>query len=65
MAISKLLHKDGPGDPFYSKMYIKEKGITKIPAEKIKGSRFNSLFHNVGGTYYLSLILLEYIDTHK
>jgi hypothetical protein len=41
------------------------KGINIIPVISFRGNRFNTLFHNAAGTYYLRDILIQYFTTSK
>ena len=64
-SVSKLFYKDGTGDPLYVPTYLKDKGINTIPVISFRGNRFNTLFHNAAGTYYLRDILIQYLTTSK
>ena len=64
-SVSKLFFKDGAGDPLYVPTYSKDKGINTIPVISFRGNRFNTLFHNAPGTYYLRDILIQYFTASK
>lgn len=63
--VSKLLYKDGYGDPIMSRTYLKTKGISTLPIENIRGNRFNTFFNNAAGTFYLAEHLLTYVKESK
>jgi hypothetical protein len=39
--------------------------VQKLPVISFTGNRFNTLFHNAAGTYYLRDILIQYFTTSK
>ncbi|VDI09992.1 Hypothetical predicted protein [Mytilus galloprovincialis] len=63
--VSKLFFKDGTGDPALVTSYIKSQNINRIPIMKLRGNRFNYLFHNSAGTYFLHKHLITYLKTSK
>ena len=48
--VSKLLYKDGIGDPCLMRAYLQQR-VKKIPILNFKGNRFNVLFYNAAGIY--------------
>jgi hypothetical protein len=44
--VSKLLYKDGSGDPLYAPTYLREQGINNVPIMNYRGNSFNTIFHN-------------------
>ncbi|CAC5364539.1 unnamed protein product [Mytilus coruscus] len=65
-SISKLIYKDGTGDPLYVPTYLREKGIINIPIVSFRGNRFNTLFFNAAGTFFfLQSHLMDYFKTSK
>ncbi|CAG2229675.1 unnamed protein product [Mytilus edulis] len=63
--VSKLFFKDGTGDPALVTSYIKSQNINRIPIMKLRGNRFNYLFYNSAGTYFLHKHLITYLKTSK
>lgn len=63
--VSKLFFKDGSGDPLFAATYLKEKGISTIPIMNFRGNRFNVLFYNAAGTFYLAPYLVQYFENSK
>ncbi|CAG2215596.1 unnamed protein product [Mytilus edulis] len=63
--VSKLFYKDGSGDPLYASIYMKDKGIKSIPVMNFRGNRFNVLFFNAAGTFYLASHLVQYFENSK
>ncbi|CAC5374595.1 unnamed protein product [Mytilus coruscus] len=61
--VSKLFYKDRSGDPLYASIYMKDKGIKSIPVMNFRGNRFNVLFFNAAGTFYLAFHLLSDVST--
>ncbi|XP_021339820.1 uncharacterized protein LOC110441045 [Mizuhopecten yessoensis] len=62
--VSKLFYKDGSGDPLMAALYLKDLGM-KIPILNFRGNRFNVLFYNAAGTFYLSQHLQDYLESSK
>ena len=52
--VSKLFYKDGSGDPLYAPTYLREQCINKVPIMNYRGNRFNTIFHNAVGTFYIA-----------
>ena len=44
------------------KAYLKTQGVTIFPVAKFAGNRFNIIFHNAAGIYYLRKHLIRYLD---
>ena len=63
--MSKLFYKDGSGDPLLTSVYLKKIGIFEKPIMNSRGNRFNNLFHNGRGTYYLATHLVKYLTDSK
>lgn len=64
--VCKLFHKDGSGDPLFTKIYLKNHhDITDIPILNFRGNRFNTLFYNARGTFYLSEFIKLYLESSK
>jgi hypothetical protein len=62
--------KSGAHGPFsiYVKRFLKEKGLHSLPIERFRGNRFNILFSNAAGVYYLISKLKEFLqgnDTNR
>jgi E1A/CREB-binding protein len=54
------------GKPVQFRDFIKEEGtVSKVPLVPFKGNRFNVLFHNAAGLYYLLKDLLVFRSCHK
>ena len=57
--VSKLLFKDGTGDPSLLKAYL-------LKDMKIfKGNRFNILFYNTAGVYLIRNFIFAYLEQMK
>ena len=64
--LSKLFFKDGSGDPLFTTVYLKNHhNITDIPIINFRGNRFNTLFYNARGTFYLAKFLILYLESSK
>ncbi|CAC5393847.1 unnamed protein product [Mytilus coruscus] len=63
--VSKLIFKDGTGDPELATTYIKSLNITRIPIMKLRGNQFNYLFYNAAGTYILHKHVITYLKASK
>ena len=64
--LSKLFFKDGSGDPLFTTVYLKNHhNITDIPIINLRGNRFNTLFYNARGTFYLAKFLILYLESSK
>ncbi|CAC5395381.1 unnamed protein product [Mytilus coruscus] len=61
--VSKLFFKDG--DPELATTYMKSLNITRIPIMKLRGNRFNYLFYNAAGTFYLHKHLITNLKSSK
>ena len=62
--------KSGAHGPFsiYVKRFLKEKGLHSLQIERFRGNRFNILFSNAAGVYYLISKLKEFLqgnDTNR
>ena len=54
------------GKPVLFQDFIRQEGsATKIPLAPFKGNRFNILFHNAAGLYYLLNDLLVFLSRHQ
>ena len=69
LILSNLLpiffYKDGYGDPLLSVIYLKSVGISSIPITKFIGNKFNCLFYNAAGNFYLANHLKAYLKNSK
>ena len=63
--VANFFYKDGSGDPLLSVIYLKSVGISSIPITKFIGNRFNCLFYNAAGTFYLAKHLEAYLKNSK
>ena len=56
--------KSGAHGPFslYVKPFLKEKGMRSIPIERFRGNRFNILFSNAAGVYFMISKLKEFLQ---
>ncbi|KAK3084340.1 hypothetical protein FSP39_011838 [Pinctada imbricata] len=64
--VSKLFYKDGTGDPLLASTYVKKEiRISKIPIMNFRGTRFNTLFYNAAGTFFLKDQILGYLLSSK
>jgi hypothetical protein len=63
--VSKLFYKDGSGDPLYAPTYLREQGINNVPIMNYRGNRFNTIFHNAAGTFYIAKHLINYLTNLK
>ena len=64
--VSKLFYKDGSGDPLLTTAYLKNAiGIKNIPIMNFNGNRFNLLFHNAAGTFFLHKHITSYLTNSK
>ncbi|XP_053395826.1 uncharacterized protein LOC128555979 [Mercenaria mercenaria] len=63
--VSKLFYKDGSGDPLLTANYLKSVGIKSIPILNFRGNRFNTLFHNAAGTFFIKKQILNYLCESK
>jgi hypothetical protein len=55
--VSNLFYEDGSGDPLYAPTYLREQDINKVPIMNNRGNRFNTIFHNAAGTFYINKVL--------
>ena len=63
--VSKLFYKDRSGEPLYAPTYLREQGINKVPIMNYRGNRFNTIFHNAAGTFYIAKHLINYLTNLK
>jgi hypothetical protein len=64
--VCELFFKDGSGDPLFTTVYLKKHhNITDIPIINYHGNRFNTLFYNARGTFYLAKFLILYLESSK
>ena len=49
------------GHPLKFAAFLRRKGIHKVPLAHFKGNRFNILFHNAAGVYFLRSLLIEFL----
>jgi hypothetical protein len=63
--VSKLLYKDGSGDPLYAPTYLREQGINNVPIMNYRGNSFNTIVHNAAGTFYIAKHLINYFTNSK
>ena len=61
---SKLLFKDGTGDPGLLNAYLL-KDMKSIPMKNFKGNRFNILFYNAAGVYLIRNFIIAYLEQTK
>lgn len=62
----KLFHHRGSQQCSFSvqfRAYLRKKGIHKVPLAQFVGNRFNILFYDGAGVYYLKSHMLEFIRT--
>lgn len=52
-------------DPFYASIYMKDKWIQSVPVMNVRGNRFNDLFCNAAGTFYLASRLVQFFENSK
>lgn len=62
LAVSKLKHKEGSGDPSSFQSFMKLKGISPDLLPRFVGNRFHILFKLAGSVLYLVDPLLEYLE---
>ena len=62
--VSKLLYKDGVGDPLGSQTFLSEK-LGGLHITNFKHNRFNITFKNALGVFYSAKTLLDYIKSTK
>ena len=63
-SVSKLLFKDGSGDPCMLKHYLL-KDMKTIPMQNFKGNRFNVLFYNAAGVNLIRNFIMSYLGQTK
>ena len=62
-AINRMIFEDGAGCPSEIATYLKGKGINSVPLIPLRGTRFNSVFANGAGSYFLGPHI-EYFIKH-
>ncbi len=62
-SMCNFFYKAGSGHPLEIQSFVKKEGISKIPLTEFKGSRFNILFYNGAGSFELSTVVLDYLQT--
>ena len=60
-AVYKICYKDGVGCPAESSAFLHGKGLKEMPVVQFLGSRFNILFVNAAGVFYVSDLLLFFL----
>lgn len=63
--MSKLFYKDGTGDPNILQVYMIHHDVENIPIVNIRGNRFNVLFYNAAGTFFMHKHILQYFYSLK
>nr|XP_054749592.1 uncharacterized protein LOC129255060 isoform X2 [Lytechinus pictus] len=53
------------GKPVHFRAFLKERGKTLVPLAPFKGNRFDILFHDGGGVYYLRHDLKDFFADHR
>ena len=64
--VCKAFHKRGSeqaGYPIQFATYLRSKGITKVPLASFIGNRFNIIFYDAAGVYYLRDHIFEFVQT--
>ena len=62
----KALHHRGSqqcGSSTLFRTYLRKEGIHKIPLAHFVGNRFNILFYDAAGVYYLRVLIMKFIET--
>ena len=62
---TKLFFKDGPGDPLFASTFLEQNGVPNLPLVNFKHNRFNVLFKDAAGVYFLKDKILMYFNTCK
>ena len=62
---AKLFFKDGVGDPLLSIAFLEKCGIKELPVVDHRHGRFNVLFHNGGGVYFIKDHVIAYLETKE
>eukprot|EP00057_Strongylocentrotus_purpuratus_P026366 XP_011680840.1 PREDICTED: uncharacterized protein LOC105446121 [Strongylocentrotus purpuratus] len=52
------------GKPLQFRSFLRTKGITSVPLAPFKGNRFNIIFHNGAGVFFLAKELKEFFQEH-
>ena len=63
----KAFHHRGSeqaGCSTHFRTYLRQRGITKIPLASFVGNRFNILFYDAAGVFYLKSHMLEYLTNY-
>lgn len=63
--VSKSFFKDGTGDPLLAAIFIKDQGIGNILIMNVRGNRFNVLFYNAAGIYFLRKHIMFFLSSSK
>ena len=64
--VCKAFHKRGSeqaGYPIQFATYLRSKGITRVPLASFIGNRFNIIFYDAAGVYYLRDYIFEFFQT--
>lgn len=64
--VCKAFHKRGSeqaGYPVQFASYLRSKGITRVPLASFIGNRFNIIFYDAAGVYYLRDYIFEFFQT--
>ena len=62
----KAFHRRGSeqaGYPIQFATYLRSKGIAKVPLASFTGNRFNIIFYDAAGVYYLRDHIFEFLQT--
>jgi len=62
----KALQKHGDeryGQALQFASYLKQQGIQKLPLSHFKGNRFNTIFHDGAGMFYLHRYTVDFLST--
>lgn len=62
----KALQKHGDersGQALQFASYLKQQGIQKLPLSQFKGNRFNIIFHDGAGVFYLHRYIVDFLGT--
>ena len=60
-----FFYRDGTGDPNISQVFMNKHGVSKIPIVNIRGNRFNVMFYNAAGTFFMHKLILQYFYSLK
>ena len=60
----KAFHHKGSGCSLYFRTYCRSNGILKIPLAPFRGNRFNIIFYDAAGVYFLKSHMEAYLRHH-